>query len=72
VTLQAGNLGTSTSPYTTTVKWFGAELPKGLTLSSDGVLSGTPSTNLMPGTYSLVVQATQTVTTISGRTKVKT
>jgi len=26
----------------------------------------------MPGTYSLVVQATQTVTTISGRTKVKT
>ncbi len=72
MTLQAGNLGTSTSPYTTTVKWFGAELPKGLTLSSDGVLSGTPSTNLMPGTYSLVVQATQTVTTISGRTKVKT
>ncbi len=72
VTLQAGNLGTSTSPYTTTVKWFGAELPKGLTLSSAGVLSGTPSTNLMPGTYSVVVQATETVTTLSGRTKVKT
>ncbi len=72
VTLQAANLGTSTNPYTTTVKWFGAELPKGLTLSSTGVLSGTPSTNLRPGPYSVVVQATETVTTLSGRTKVRT
>ena len=72
VTLQAGNLGTSTSPYATTLTWFGAELPKGLTLSSAGVLSGTPNTKLLTGSYSVVVQATQTVTTLNGRRAVKT
>ena len=72
VTLQAANLGVSDSPYTTTVKWFGAELPKGLTLSSAGVLSGTPNTKLLAGSYSVVVQATETVTTLNGTRAVKT
>jgi YVTN family beta-propeller protein len=72
VTLQAANLGTSTSPYTTTLKWTGAELPKGLRLSSAGVLSGTPNKKLIPGTYSVVAQVTETVTTLNGKKKVKT
>ena len=72
VTLQATGLGVSDSPYTTTVKWFGAELPKGLKVSSDGVLSGTPNPKLLAGSYSVVVQATETVTTLNGTKNVKT
>ena len=72
VTLQTTGAGTSSSPYTTTVQWFGAELPKGMRLSSAGVLSGTPNAKLAAGSYSVVAQATETVTTVTGRTKVKT
>ncbi len=44
----------------------------GLKLSSAGVLSGTPSKKLLAGSYSVVVQATETVTNLNGKTKVKT
>jgi hypothetical protein len=43
------------TPY----KWKkGAALPKGLKLSSAGLLSGTPSTKLAPGSYPISVQVT--------------
>jgi hypothetical protein len=71
VTLHAANIGASTSPHTTKVTWAGIELPPGLKMSSAGVLSGTPSTNLIPGVLLVVAYATETVTTVSGR-KVKT
>ena len=72
VVLQAGNLGTSTSPFVTTVKWHKVALPKGLRLSSTGVLSGTPNKNLAAGPSSATVQATESVTTVNGKLKVKT
>src|ERR1019366_5987582 len=72
VTLQAANLGTSTSPYTTTLKWKKVALPKGLKLSSTGVLSGTPNKKLSAGASSVTVQVTETVTTLNGKKKVKT
>jgi hypothetical protein len=71
VVLQAGNLGTSTSPYVTTVKWHKVVLPKGLRLSSTGVLSGTPNKKLVAGPSSVTVQATEKVTTLNGKMKVK-
>jgi hypothetical protein len=72
VPLTAQYLGTSTSPYTTTVKWKKVTLPKGMKLSSAGVLSGKPSKTLASGPLSLTVQATETVTTLNGKKKVKT
>ena len=42
VALQAANLDASASPYTTTLKWKKVSLPKGLRLSSAGVLWGLP------------------------------
>jgi hypothetical protein len=72
VALQEAGAGTSTSPYTTTLKWKKVTLPKGLTLSSAGVLSGTPSSKLVGGSSSITVQVTETVTTLNGRRKVKT
>jgi YVTN family beta-propeller protein len=72
LTLQAANLGVSASLYVTTIKWTGAELPKGLKLSSAGMLSGTPNKKLVPGAYSVVAQVTETVTTLNGKKKVKT
>ena len=71
VTLQVANEGTSTSPYATTLKWKKVTLPKGLKLSSAGVLSGTPTAKLAAPT-SVTVQATETVTTLNGTKKVKT
>ena len=71
VTLQASNLGTSTSPYTTTLKWKKVTLPRGLRLSPAGVLSGTPSKK-GSGFTSVSVQVTETVTTLNGKRKVKT
>jgi hypothetical protein len=71
VTLQAANLGISTAPYSTTLKWRRVGLPKGLTLSSAGVLSGTPSIKLEAGTSSLSVQATEIVTTLNGKRRVR-
>lgn len=55
VALQAVG-GTSTSPYVTTLKWKKVPLPKGLKLSSAGVLSGTPSAKLHAGFFSVIVQ----------------
>jgi hypothetical protein len=36
-------------------------------MSSAGVLSGTPNQNLMPEVLTVVVYATETVTTVSGK-----
>jgi plastocyanin len=72
VTLQAVNLGTSTSPFVTTLKWHKVTLVKGLKLSKDGELSGTPSTKLVAGPSSVTVRVTETVTTLNGTKKVKT
>lgn len=43
------------APYTWSLATGSAELPSGLTLDSDGLLSGTPDT---PGTYGFVVRLT--------------
>ncbi len=68
VTLQAANLGSSTSPYMTTLKWKKVTLPKGLRLSSVGVLSGTPNKKLAAPT-SVTVQVTETVRTLNSKGK---
>jgi len=72
LTLQETGAGTSTSPYATTFKWKKIALPKGLKLSKDGVLSGTPNAKLAAGPSSVTVQVTETVTTLNGKKKVKT
>jgi len=54
------------------LKWKKLLLPKGLKLSSAGVLSGIPNRKLVPGGYSVVIQVTETVITLNGRKKVKT
>ena len=82
VQLQTVLPGTSTIPYTTTLKWGKGTLPppnttgtgvptpttalpKGMKLSKDGVLSGTPSKKLLPGTYDVIVAVTETVSTVN-------
>ena len=82
VQLQTVLPGTSTIPYTTTLKWGKGTLPppnttgtgvptpttalpKGMKLSSTGVLSGTPSKKLLPGTYDVIVAVTETVSTVN-------
>ncbi len=72
MTLQESGAAASTWPYVTTFKWKKVELPKGLKLSKDGILSGTPNKKLVPGSTSIVVQVTDTVTTLKGKKKVKT
>ena len=78
VQLTAGPLGASTPPDVTTVKWkkgvvtVGKALPKGLHLSPTGVLSGTPSAKLAPGTYSVTVKATEKMIQVVAGHKVKT
>jgi IPT/TIG domain len=72
ITLQEAGAGSSTSPYATTVKWKKLTLPKGLKLSSAGVLSGTPSSKLIGGPSAISVQVTEMVTTLNGKRKVKT
>ncbi len=72
VTLQEGGAGASVSPYVTAFKWKKITLPKGLKLSSAGVLSGIPNNKLVAGPSSVTVQVTETVTTINGKKKVKT
>ena len=47
-------------------------MPKGLKLSSAGVLSGTANKKLVAGTSSVTVQVTETVITLNGKKKVKT
>ncbi len=65
VTLQEAGAGTSVSPYVTTLKWRKVNLPKGLKLSKDGMLSGTPNKKLA----AVTVQVTETVTTLNGKKK---
>ncbi len=72
-TLQETGAGTSDSPYVTTFKWKKkVALLRGLKLSSDGVLSGTPSHKLVAGPSSVTVQVTETVTTFNGKKTIKT
>jgi hypothetical protein len=72
VTLTTHNVGISASPFATTLKWAKVTLPKGLRLSSTGVLSGTPNRRTTPGPTSVTVQVTEKVTTLNGAKKVKT
>ena len=72
VTLTARNAGVSASPFTTTLKWAKVTLPKGLRLSSAGVLSGTPNRKLTPGATSVTVQVTEKVTILNGAKRVVT
>jgi hypothetical protein len=55
-----------------TIKWKKLVLPKGLKLSSSGVLSGTLNKKLAVGPSSVTVQVTETVATLNGKKKVKT
>jgi YVTN family beta-propeller protein len=71
VTLQVLGAGVSTPPYTTKLKWRAIELPKGLKLSSTGVLSGTPIAKLHPGTLLVGVQVTGSWTIVNDYTKTK-
>jgi hypothetical protein len=68
VPLQVANEGTSTSPYSTTLKWKKINLPKGMKLSSAGVLSGRPNSKLA-APISVEVQVTETVTTLNNESK---
>jgi lysophospholipase L1-like esterase len=72
VTLTARNTGISASPFITTLKWAKVALPKGLRLSSTGVLSGTPNKRAAPGSTSVAVQVTEKVTTLNGSKRAKT
>ena len=72
VTLQAVNVGASTSPNVTRLSWKKVTMPRGLYLSSAGLLAGTPSKKLIAGSSSITVQVTETVTTLSGHRKVNT
>jgi hypothetical protein len=78
VTLEATGVGVSASGYATTLKWAKGSvvaparaLPAGLTLSSSGVLSGTPSRLLKSGTRSVTVKVTETVTSLNSRGKAR-
>ncbi len=72
VTLSTQGAGMSTPPHVTSIKWAGVSLPTWLTLSSAGVLSGSPSNKLHPKTRSIKVSATEVVRTVNGNTTVKT
>jgi lysophospholipase L1-like esterase len=72
VPLSAAGLGVSSSPFATELTWAKVSLPKGLRLSRAGVLSGTPSKRLAAGPNTATVQVTETVTTVSGRSKSRT
>ena len=79
VTLQAIGTGASAPGYVTTLTWTkGAvvapnrALPKGLILSSNGVLTGTLATTVSPGPATVTVKVTEVVTTLKGKKKVKT
>jgi hypothetical protein len=54
-------LTTQESGAGATVKWMKVKLPKGLKLSSAGVLSGTPNRKLMAGPTSVAVKVTEKV-----------
>ncbi|MGB7052750.1 MAG: choice-of-anchor Q domain-containing protein [Acidimicrobiales bacterium] len=68
VTLTTQEAGVSTKGHTT-FKWKKVASPKGLKLSTAGVLSGTPSATTPS---SVRVEVTETVTTLNGTKKVRT
>ena len=77
--LQAAGIGSGAPGVLTTLKWAkgmvvapAKALPKGLVLSSSGLLSGTPSMALYPGTFPIKVKVTETVTTLSGKKHIHT
>jgi Putative Ig domain len=70
IALQAVGVGTSSPGYTTTLKWKGGSLPKGLKLNTQtGALSGRPSEKLKAGQTSIKVKVTESVTTVVGAKK---
>ncbi len=56
-------LTTQDARHAATVTWAAISLPQGMTLSTDGVLSGTPSSSLSAGLISVRVKATEMVGT---------
>lgn len=72
LTLTTQETGMSTSPYKTAIQWTSVKVPKWLTLSSSGVLSGTPPGHLKVGIHSITVSVTETVKTLDGSARVKT
>jgi YVTN family beta-propeller protein len=76
VVLHEAGADRSTSPYATSFKWAKGKvvrpataLPRGIKLSSAGILSGTPNSHLSPGQYSVIVKVTEKVTTTFGKHK---
>jgi hypothetical protein len=72
VSLQATGITASAAGHTTKLRWARVSLPHGIKLSSVGVLSGTPNKRLVVGSSSVIVRATETVTTLNGSQKVVT
>ena len=69
--LAVGGAGFSTRPYATTFRWSATGLPTGLTLSPDGVLSGTPG-YASPASAAVAFRVTETVTTVTAAGRSKT
>ena len=75
VQLQDAGITASTGPYVTALHWSktpGTALPKGMSVSSSGVLAGTPNDRLAPATVEVSVQLVETTTTVVGGKKVRT
>jgi hypothetical protein len=79
VQLQDAGVAVSTSPYLTSVRWAKGPatapttaLPRGMTLSAAGVLSGTPNRHLAPGSTTVSVHVTEKVTTVRNGRRVRT
>jgi len=67
----ASNVDVSTAPATTSIRWVPEQLPKGLTLSGTGLLSGTLKAAIPRGVYDLQVKAIETVTTeLNGKQRI--
>ena len=71
VTLQVLGAVANSSTSTTTLKWTKVSLPKGMILSTTGVLSGTPNHALYPGTFALIVKVTESIRSTSVKPKPK-
>lgn len=55
-----------TGPVATVIRWKAIGAPRGLKLSSTGVLAGILGSRVAMGTASVVIQATEIVTTVIG------
>ncbi len=62
----------SASGYTTTLSWAKVALPKGLSITKAGVISGIPNAKLAAGPTTLTVKVTEQVTTVVKGKPVKT